>query len=143
MQSQQVGLQVISDKKTYVSLIGVFAPERFKEKDLKLYPDVYKLMGTRKGYRSIEIEIKVDHSKFKEHRSDLHRETMSRCLILVTRALLIWMGGLFLCVDAMHAAVDPDLFDGRMTPPPPAESPESSGSEGASGANRAKCRRRR
>ena len=59
---------------------------------------------------------------------------MSRCLILVTRALLIWVGGLFLCVDAMHAAVDPDLFDGRMTPPPPAESPESSGSEGASGA---------
>ncbi len=60
VQSQQVGLQVLSDKKTYVSLIGVFAPERFKEKDLKLYPDVYKLMGTRKGYRSIEIEIKVD-----------------------------------------------------------------------------------
>ena len=66
LQSQQIGLHVVSDKKTYVSLIGVFAPERFKEKDLKLYPDVYKLKGTRKGYRSIEIEIKVDTRSLKE-----------------------------------------------------------------------------
>ncbi|MDG1242601.1 MAG: hypothetical protein P8R37_00385 [Opitutae bacterium] len=66
IQGQQVELHVISDKKTYVSIIGVFAPERFKEKDLKLYPDVYKLKGTRKGYRSIEIEIKVDTQSSKE-----------------------------------------------------------------------------
>ena len=66
LQSQQIGLHVVSDKKTYVSMIGVFAPERFKERDLKLYPDVYKLKGTRKGYRSIEIEIKVDTRSAKE-----------------------------------------------------------------------------
>jgi hypothetical protein len=47
-------------------MIGVFAPERFKEKDQKLYPDVYKLKGSRKGYRSIEIEIKVDTRSSKE-----------------------------------------------------------------------------
>lgn len=66
LQSQQVGMHIVSDKKTYVSIIGVFAPERFKEKDLKLYPDVYKLKGTRKGYRSIEKEIKVDSRSLKE-----------------------------------------------------------------------------
>jgi tetratricopeptide (TPR) repeat protein len=66
IQGQQVELHVVSDKKTYVSIIGVFAPERFKEKDLKLYPDVYKLKGTRKGYRSIEIEIKIDTRSSKE-----------------------------------------------------------------------------
>ena len=66
IQGQQIELHVVSDKKTYVSIIGVFAPERFKEKDLKLYPDVYKLKGTRKGYRSIEIEIKIDTRSLKE-----------------------------------------------------------------------------
>lgn len=66
LQSQQVGMHIVSDKKTYVSIIGVFAPERFKEKDLKLYPDVYKLKGTRKGYRSVEKEIKVDSRSAKE-----------------------------------------------------------------------------
>ena len=66
IQGQQIELHVVSDKKTYVSIIGVFAPERFKEKDLKLYPDVYKLKGTRKGYRSIEIEIKIDTRSSKE-----------------------------------------------------------------------------
>jgi len=66
LQSQQIGMHVVSDKKTYVSLIGVFAPERFKQKDLKLYPDVYKLKGTRKGYRSIEMEIKVNSRSSKE-----------------------------------------------------------------------------
>ena len=66
IQGQQIELHVVSDKKTYVSIIGVFAPDRFKEKDLKLYPDVYKLKGTRKGYRSIEIEIKIDTRSSKE-----------------------------------------------------------------------------
>lgn len=66
LQSQEVALHIISDKKTYVSIIGVFAPERFKEKDLKLFPDVYKLKGTRKGYRSIQKVLKVDSKSAKE-----------------------------------------------------------------------------
>jgi tetratricopeptide (TPR) repeat protein len=60
VQSKEVSVHIVSDKKTYVSMIGVFAPERMKEKDLKLYPDVYKYKGTRKGYRTIEVEFKVD-----------------------------------------------------------------------------------
>ena len=60
LQSQEVSVHIVSDKRTYVSLIGVFAPDRFKEKDLKLFPDVYKYKGTRKGYRSVEVEFKVD-----------------------------------------------------------------------------------
>ena len=59
-QSQEVAISIESDKRTYVSLIGVFPPDRFKGKDLNLFPDVYKLKGTRKGYKDVEIELKVD-----------------------------------------------------------------------------------
>jgi tetratricopeptide (TPR) repeat protein len=60
LQGEEVPIMVESDKRTYVSLIGVFAPDRFDDKDLKLFPDVYKLKGTRKGYMDVEIELKVD-----------------------------------------------------------------------------------
>jgi tetratricopeptide (TPR) repeat protein len=59
-QSQEVSLVIESDKRTYVSLIGVFSPDRFADKELNLFPDVYKLKGTRKGYKEVEIELKVD-----------------------------------------------------------------------------------
>jgi outer membrane protein assembly factor BamD (BamD/ComL family) len=59
-QSGEVAITIASDKRTYVSLIGVFPPDRFKEKELKLFPDVYKLKGTRKGYQDVEFELKVD-----------------------------------------------------------------------------------
>jgi len=58
---------------------------------------------------------------------------MSRRLLLFTQSCLAWAGGLLICVGATYAAVDPDLFDGRMTPLASADSPEASGSEGASG----------
>jgi hypothetical protein len=64
----------------------------------------------------------------------LHRETMSRRVLLFILSSFAWAGGLLISVAATYAGVDPDLFDGRMmTPPLPAESPDASGSEGASG----------
>ena len=59
-QSSEVAVTIASDKRTYVSLIGVFPPDRFKQKELSLFPDVYKLKGTRKGYQDVVIELKVD-----------------------------------------------------------------------------------
>jgi tetratricopeptide (TPR) repeat protein len=59
-QSDKVPVTVESDGRTYVSIIGVLPPERFRETDLKLYPDVYKARGTRKGYHDVEKEFKVD-----------------------------------------------------------------------------------
>ena len=59
-QNREVSVRLISDNRTYVSLISVFAPERFKEKAIKLYPDVYRLKGTRRGYKTVEAEIKVN-----------------------------------------------------------------------------------
>jgi tetratricopeptide (TPR) repeat protein len=56
-----VNVLIVSDRRTYVSLIGVFPPERFKEKELTLYPDVYKFKGTRKNYLPVEVEVKVDN----------------------------------------------------------------------------------
>ncbi|MFP4167004.1 MAG: tetratricopeptide repeat protein [Opitutales bacterium] len=62
-QSSQVSVTIESDKRTYVSMVGVFPPERFREKERQLYPDVYKLRGTRKGYEDVELEVKVDARK--------------------------------------------------------------------------------
>ncbi len=66
LQSDEVDIRIVSDKKTYVSLIGVFAPERLRSKDLKLFPDVYTLKGTRKGYQPIEVEFKLTTNSRKE-----------------------------------------------------------------------------
>lgn len=57
-----VSISIISDRKTYVSLIGVFPPERFTEKELKLYPDIYTFKGTRKNHMPVEVEIKVNNN---------------------------------------------------------------------------------
>jgi hypothetical protein len=59
-QSEEVSLVVESDGRTYVSIIGVLPPDRFKEKNLSLFPDVYTIRGTRKGYKPVEMELKVD-----------------------------------------------------------------------------------
>ncbi|HBR94963.1 MAG TPA: hypothetical protein DEA90_12450 [Opitutae bacterium] len=59
-QSEEVNVTIKSDKRTYVSIIGVLPPDRFKTEELKLFPDVYKVRGTRSGYESVEIEFKVD-----------------------------------------------------------------------------------
>jgi tetratricopeptide (TPR) repeat protein len=62
-QSKEVSVTIESDKRTYVSIIGVMAPDRFKEETLKLFPDVYKVRGTRSGYETVEMDIKVDATK--------------------------------------------------------------------------------
>ncbi|MFU8847155.1 MAG: hypothetical protein ACNA77_00360 [Opitutales bacterium] len=63
VQSKEVSVAVQSDGRTFVSIIGVLPPERFRSKDLKLFPDVYKVRGTRSGYREVEKELKVDATK--------------------------------------------------------------------------------
>lgn len=62
-QSKEVPVAVQSDGRSFVSIIGVLPPERFRSKDLKLFPDVYKVRGTRRGYKDVEIEFKVDATK--------------------------------------------------------------------------------
>jgi len=60
VQSQEVVVTVESDNRTFVSITGVLPPDRIKEKELKLFPDVYLVKGTRPGYETLEIELKVD-----------------------------------------------------------------------------------
>ncbi|NBB77852.1 MAG: hypothetical protein GVY36_00135 [Verrucomicrobia bacterium] len=60
VQSEEVSVTIRSDRRTYVSMIGVFPPDRLRVKELQLFPDVYKLRGTRSGYAPVEIELKVD-----------------------------------------------------------------------------------
>lgn len=62
-QSKEVKVTVKSDGRTFVSIIGVLPPDRFKEEDLNLFPDVYKVRGTRKDYKDVEMELKVDATK--------------------------------------------------------------------------------
>lgn len=59
-QSEEVSVTIRSDSRTYVSIIGVLPPDRFRKTELNLFPDVYKLRGTRSGYAPVEIEFKVD-----------------------------------------------------------------------------------
>jgi tetratricopeptide (TPR) repeat protein len=61
-QREPVSVTIVSNRKTYVSLIGVFPPERFKEKEIMLYPDVYTIRGTRSNHISVETEVKVSNS---------------------------------------------------------------------------------
>lgn len=58
-QREKVNVLLVSDGKTYVSMIGVFAPERFKEKKIMLYPDIYTVKGTRRKFLPVEFEVKV------------------------------------------------------------------------------------
>lgn len=60
VQGAVVTLTVESDKRTYVSIIGVLPPDRFRSTQLELFPDVYTVKGTREGYAPVEIEFKVD-----------------------------------------------------------------------------------
>ena len=62
-QLNEVEVTIESDKRTYVSMIGVLPPDRFREEKLKLFPDVYKVRGSRSGYESVEIDLKVDATK--------------------------------------------------------------------------------
>lgn len=62
-QSREVPIVVQSDGRTFVSIIGVLPPERFRSMDLKLFPDVYKVRGTRKGYKTVEMDLKVDATR--------------------------------------------------------------------------------
>ena len=60
LQSQEVAVVVESDKRTYVSIIGVLPPDRFRSTELQLFPDVYIIKGTRPGYAPVEVEFKVN-----------------------------------------------------------------------------------
>lgn len=62
-QAEEVPVTIRSDRRTFVSVIGVFPPNRFREKELKLFPDVYKARGTRSGYAPVEIEFEVNANK--------------------------------------------------------------------------------
>ncbi|WP_269525495.1 tetratricopeptide repeat protein [Coraliomargarita parva] len=59
-QSEKVSVVIRSDNRTYVSIIGVLPPGKLRTEELKLYPDVYTVKGTRSGYQDVEIEFKVD-----------------------------------------------------------------------------------
>lgn len=60
LQSQKVVISLQSDKRTYVSIISVLPPDRFRSTELRLFPDVYTIKGTRPGYVPIEVEFRVE-----------------------------------------------------------------------------------
>ena len=55
-QSQIVKLIIRSDKRTWVSILGVLPPASFKEKTLEVYPNMYTIKGQRDGYRDVILE---------------------------------------------------------------------------------------
>ena len=61
LQSQFVDL--LSDGRTHVSVVGVFAPIQLERKRLSLQPDVYQIRGERVGYQSVEFQLKLNAEK--------------------------------------------------------------------------------
>jgi len=62
-QSVEVPVRIESDHRTFVSIIGVLPPTKFRSEDLKLFPDVYVVKGARSGYKTVEVELRVDAHK--------------------------------------------------------------------------------
>ena len=59
-QAEKVTVRIRSDNKTYISVIGKLPPERFKTKELELYPDVYTFKAQRSGYREVEKSVAIN-----------------------------------------------------------------------------------
>lgn len=55
-----VKVKILSNNKTWVSILGVLAPEKFKEKEIELYPDVYHLRGKRTGYPDFSLAYRLE-----------------------------------------------------------------------------------
>ncbi len=58
-QSKPVKIKFLSDKKTYVSIVGYKLLEKFTETELSLLPGNYKLRGRRSRYKDVLIPLKV------------------------------------------------------------------------------------
>lgn len=59
-QNKKVSVIIKSDNKSYVSIIGVLPPERIRNKELNLFPNVYKVKAQRSGYHEVEREVKIN-----------------------------------------------------------------------------------
>ena len=59
-QNRPVSVTVISDGKTWVSIVGSIAPKKTRKTQIEVMPDVYKVIGTRRGYKGVEFEYSVD-----------------------------------------------------------------------------------
>ncbi len=62
-QSVEVPVRIQSDRKTFVSIIGVLPPGKLKTQTLNIFPDVYLVKGSRSGYKPVELELRVDARK--------------------------------------------------------------------------------
>jgi tetratricopeptide (TPR) repeat protein len=60
LQLQAQTLELLSDGRTYVSVVGVLAPAQFERKRLSVQPDVYQIKGERPGYQSVQVELKLN-----------------------------------------------------------------------------------
>jgi tetratricopeptide (TPR) repeat protein len=65
-QLQPQSLDLLSDGRTHVSVVGVLAPAQFERKPVSLQPDVYQIKGERPGYKSVELELKLNADQVPE-----------------------------------------------------------------------------
>lgn len=65
-QLQPQSLDLLSDERTHVSIVGVLAPAQFERKRLSLQPDVYQIKGERAGYKPVQIELKLNAEQVPE-----------------------------------------------------------------------------
>ncbi len=61
-ENQPIDVIVRSDNKTYIKVLGVGVVGETREKSIQLKPGRYQLEGSRKGYRSVIVDLVVEKS---------------------------------------------------------------------------------
>lgn len=62
VQKKPLQVKILSDSKTWVSILGVLPPVKFREKTIDIYPDLYQLRGKRSGYQDFVLEYAMDQN---------------------------------------------------------------------------------
>ena len=62
VQKKPLQVKILSDSKTWVSILGVLPPVKFREKTIEIYPDLYQLRGKRSGYQDFVLEYAMDQN---------------------------------------------------------------------------------
>ncbi|MCB1120956.1 MAG: hypothetical protein KJT03_05375, partial [Verrucomicrobiae bacterium] len=61
-----VKLKLVSDGETWVCIPGKLPPEKFKEKEMTLFPGKIQILGWKQGYQRTEVKLSSSASEFPE-----------------------------------------------------------------------------
>ena len=63
LQSQPMPLTLKSNGRTWVSIVGFELLGKFRTKEINILPGVYQVQGTRRRYKNVDFEIRIQQGK--------------------------------------------------------------------------------